>query len=107
MNKIQEELFGRHTLKSRYKMTARIVQPTTSTLSGVTDGGSGRAAHSGKQNVKYRPPSADILIFSILLFFQWVVVFLRFSRCFRFLASIDIHGIRIHYYFFTFFLIVG
>jgi len=95
------------TLKSRYEMTARIVQPTTSTLSGVTDGGRGWTAHPGKLNVKYRLPSADILIFSILCFFSGLLFFLRFSGYFRFLASIDIHGIRFHYYFFTFFLIVG
>jgi len=32
---------------------------------------------------------------------------LRFSGCFRFLASIDIYNIRIHYQLLTFFLSVG
>jgi len=65
--------------------------------SGVTDGGRGASRHSGKLSVKTGPPVADFLIFSILLVF---------SRLF-YLASIDIHNIRIHYNFLTFFLSVG
>jgi len=44
------------------------------------------------------------MIFSNILVFSSLLLFLRFSRCFRcFLASIDIHDIRIYHDFLTFF----
>jgi len=74
--------------------------------SGVTDWGSRGVPLAGKLNLKPGPHLAEISVLSILLIFSRLL-FLRFFRCFRFLAGIDIHDIRIHYYFVTFFECVG
>jgi len=77
--------------------------------SGVTDGGArgGASLLPSKLNVKNGPPSVDTLIFSILLVFSRLSFFCVFRGVFVFLAGIDIHDIRIHYHFLTFFLGVG
>jgi len=74
--------------------------------SGVTDWGARGVQPAGKLNLKPGPHLAEISVLSILLIFSRLL-FLRFFRCFRFLAGIDIHDIRIHYYFVTFFECVG
>ena len=66
-------------------------------------GGKGTSCPPGKLNVKTGPPIADTLMFIILLVFSRFLFSLRFSGCFRFLASIDIHNIQIHCHFLTFF----
>jgi len=67
-------------------------------------GARGRAAPPGKLNVKTGPPSADIW-YLVFFWFSVRCCFLRFLGVFAFLASIDIHDIRIHYHFLTFFLV--
>jgi len=74
--------------------------------SGVTDGVQGDLPHE-KLYVKTRPRLADILIFSILLVFCRLLFFCVFRGVFVFLASIDLHDIRIYHHFLTFFLSVG
>jgi len=65
--------------------------------SGVTDGRvGGRAAPSGKLNVKTGPLLIDILIFRIILVFSRLLFFAFFRMLLFLLASIDIHDIRIH-----------
>jgi len=56
----------------------------------------------GKLDVRTGPSLPDILIFSILLPFN-KLTFLRFSGLRLFLASLDLHDIRINYHFLTFF----
>jgi len=70
--------------------------------SSVSDGGRGASRPPGKVNVDTGPPLADILIYSILLVFSRLLFF-AFFGCFRFLASIGIHDVLIHYYFLSFF----
>jgi len=60
----------------------------------------------GKLIVKTRLSLADIMIFSIILVFTGLF-YCVFRTVFVFLASIDIHDIRIHCHFLTFFLSVG
>jgi len=54
---------------------------------------------------KSGPLLANIFIFSILLFFSRL--FFAFFSVFCFLANIDIHDLRIHYHFLTFFLVLA
>jgi len=54
-------------------------------------GGNGASRLPWQAKCKYwAPPLVDILIFSILQF----VVCLRFSGCFLFLPSMNVHGIQ-------------
>jgi len=74
--------------------------------SGVTGREQGVSFFPDKVNVKTGPPVADILIFSVLLVFSWLL-FLACLGCCHFLASTDIYNIQIHYHFLTFFLSIG
>ena len=77
----------------------------TPVCSGVTDRGEeGRADPLGKLNAKSEPPQLAFVFF----WFSIGCCFFAFFGVFSFfLASIDIHDIRIHYYLLTFFLTVG
>jgi len=61
----------------------------------------------GKLNVKSGTSLADILIFYIFCCSVRCSFFFIFQDVFDFLASIDIHGVRIHYHFLSFILSVG
>jgi len=77
--------------------------------SGVIDGGGarGRAAPPGKLNLKTGPPFADILIFIILVFFRWLLFFLRFSGYFSFFTQFRYPRHPSSLSFLNFFLSVG
>jgi len=62
---------------------------------------------SSKLNTKTGPPLAHIHIFRILLVFCGLLFFGVFQGVFVFLASIDIHNMRIHYPFLTFFWVLA
>ena len=85
----------------------QILQGCTVSSNGVTDGGAGGEPPTWKAKCQNWAPLAEILVFSILLIFSRLLFSCFFWGVFVFLASIDIHDIRIHYYVLTFFSVLA